>query len=135
MSIILCMRQLSTSLAEYRAYHWDGRQLCASLVTYTWQLDRHWCLIAVGSGVGAEGTEGSGGGVGAEGTELEEDEGTAVEDVELEEDEGTVVGCAACEEDEGTVVGCAACEEDEGEVSGAEEVTVEVFAGAGPNEV
>src|SRR5258708_35615278 len=69
MSIILCMRQLSTSLAEYRAYHWDGRQLCASLVTYTWQLDRHWCLIAVGSGVGAEGTEGSGGGVGAEGTE------------------------------------------------------------------
>jgi len=65
---------------------------------------------------------GSGGGVGAEGTELEEDEGTVVEDVELEEDEGTVVGGVACEEDEG-------------EVSGVEEVTVEVFAGAGPNEV
>ena len=48
-------------------------------------------------------------GVGAEDTELEEDEGAAVED--------------------------AACEEDEGEVSGTEEVTVEVFAGAGPNEV
>ena len=95
-------------------------------------------LIAAGSGVR----------VGAEDTELEEDEGTAVEDVELEEDEGTAVEDVEFEEDEGTVVGGAACEEadgaavedveleeDEGKVSGTEEITVEVFAGAGPNEV
>ena len=57
------------------------------------------------------------------------------EDTELEEDEGAAVEDAACEEDEGAVVEDAACEEDEGKVSGAEEVTVEVVAGAGPNEV
>ena len=54
---------------------------------------------------------GVGVGVGAEDTELEKDERAGVEDVEFEEDE------------------------DEGKVSGVEEVTVEVFAGAGPTEV
>ena len=52
---------------------------------------------------------GVGVGVGAEDTELENDERAGVEDVEFEEDEG--------------------------KVSGVEEVTVEVFAGAGPTEV
>ena len=82
-------------------------------------------LIAAGSGVEVE----------AEDIELEEDEGTVVEDVELEEDEGTVAGGAACEEDEGAAVGDVELEEDEGKVSGVEEIPVEVFAGAGPNEV
>ena len=57
------------------------------------------------------------------------------EDTELEEDEGTVAGGAACEEDEGAAVGDVELEEDEGKVSGAEEIPVEAFAGAGPNEV
>ena len=47
--------------------------------------------------------------VGAEDTELEDDERPPVEDVKFEDDEG--------------------------KVSDPEEVTVEVFAGAGPNEV